>query len=120
MMRNLRRFLLMTGLAGFLITQTGCVSYTQIQPTHVGDYEEIRITWPTGDKENLWYPHTAADTLVGIRASGDTLRTSLERIDVISVGRTDWAKTGGLLAGLSVIGFAVFAIGMSGYCGIQC
>ena len=110
---------LIAGLASFVL-QAGCMSYQRIELGDAWRYDEVRIERSTGQKENLRNPHTAGDTLVGIRASGDTLRMSLGMVHEISVGRTDWAKTGGLIGGIVVVSFAVFAISMSGYCGLQC
>jgi len=85
------------------------MSYTQIDPGDVSHYDEIRITRVTGEKEHLWNPHTAADTLVGIRTSGDTLRMSLAWVQEISVGQTDGAKTAGLIVGIVVVVVGVSA-----------
>ena len=99
--RPFRRTLLLVGLVGFAITQTGCMSYTQIEPADVADYGEIRITTTTnGREETLWEPRIQADTLIGLRGSGDTLRIPLDRLETVEAGGTDAGKTAGLMLGL--------------------
>jgi hypothetical protein len=120
--RPFRRTLLLVGLVEFVITQTGCMSYTQIQPTDAWLYDEVRIEWVTGERENLWYPNTVADTLVAVRASGDTLYASLEEIDEISVGYSDGGKTAALVGGVIALGVAisVAAFALSDFCALDC
>jgi len=89
------------------LCQAACVSWTQIEPADVGDYDEVRITRPTGDKESLWDPHTAGDTLVGIQASGDTLRMSLSRVQEIRVGTGQTAK---IIVGVAAAALTVAAV----------
>lgn len=120
-MRNLRRSLLMTGLAGFVL-QTACVSYKQIEPADAWLYDEVRVEWMTGGRENLWYPNTVGDSLVAVRASGDTLRRSLERIDEISSVRRDAVKTAALVGGVIVLMAAISlaAFAASDFCALDC
>lgn len=98
--RPFRRTLLLTGLASFVL-QAGCMSYTQIEPADVADYGEIRITTTTNEREEtLWEPRIQADTLIGLRGSGDTLRIPLDRLETVEAGGTDAGKTAGLMLGL--------------------
>lgn len=101
-MRESKRGLLLAGLAGFVL-QTGCMSYTQIEPVDLSGHEEIRITMVSGQQENLWEPRLVGDTLSGLRASGDTLRIPLSSVQEIRVGDTDTGKTIALV--FAVAGF---------------
>jgi len=89
------------------LCQTACMSYTQIEPADVGDYDKVRITRHTGDKESLRDPHTAGDTLTGIRSNGDTLRMSVSRVQEFSVGETHEGRTAALLGGVILVTAAV-------------
>ena len=108
-MNGFRRSLLLAGLTVFAL-QTACMSYTWIEPSSVADYGEIRITTTSQPDVPLWKPRLQADTLIGLRASGDTLRVPLERVQGIEAGKTDTAKTVGLVLGMGVIAAAVYAV----------
>lgn len=112
---------LIAGLPSFVL-QAGCMSYQQIEPGDAWLYEEVRVEWVTGERENLWYPNTVVDSLVGVRASGDTLYASLEEIDEISVGYSDGGKTAALVGGVIALGVAisVAAFALSGFCALDC
>lgn len=112
---------LFAGLASFVL-QAGCMSYQRIEPGDAWLYEEVRVEWVTGERENLWYPNTVVDSLVGVRASGDTLYASLEEIDEISVGYSDGGKTAALVGGVIALGVAisVAAFALSDFCSLNC
>lgn len=108
-MRTSRRMLLLTGLAAFVL-QAGCTTYTLIEPTEVGEYDVIRLKTTDGNQEDLRTPGTVADTIVGLRSSGDTLRVSFRRVEEVSVGKVDVWKT--VAVGVAVL---VVATGISAY-----
>jgi hypothetical protein len=86
------------------------MSYREIEPGEVTSHDEIRITTDAGYQEFLWEPQVRADILIGRRASGDTLRVSLEDIREIEASKTDAVKTAGLalgIAGTAVVALAV-------------
>lgn len=95
-MRRSKRSLTMVGLAGFFLL-SGCMSYTQIEPTEAVEHGQVRITTTSDYGESLCEPHLRADTLVGRRASGDTLQIPLARVEKVEAGKTDAVKTAGLI-----------------------
>lgn len=111
-MRKPNHGLLLIGLSGFAL-QTGCMTYKQIEPADVVDYGEILIATTDGREEFLWEPQIRMDTLIGLRASGDTLRIPLERLQIVEASKTDAVKTVGLIVGIgAVVGAVWFAAAM--------
>jgi hypothetical protein len=58
--------------------------------------------------ETLREPHIQAETLTGLRTSGDSLRISLEKIAAMEAGKKDALNTVGLITEMVAIGAAVF------------
>lgn len=107
------RSLVLTGLVGFVV-QTGCMTYKPVAPATVADHEEIRIATTDGRSEFLWEPQIRSDTLIGLRASGDTLRVALERLRTVEASGTDALKTAGLIVGIgAIVGSAWFIVSMA-------
>lgn len=99
-------------MAGLLCV-SGCTTYKPIAPADVGGYDEIRLKTTDGKREYLREPRTVADTIVGLRSSGDTLRVSLRRVEEVSVGKLSVGKTVVMTTAIAVsvaaLGFAIFA-----------
>jgi len=87
-----------------------CMSYKQIEPGEVSDYGQIRITTNLGYQEFLWAPQVQADTLIGRRSSGNTLRVRLNNIRQIEASVMDGAKTAALVGGIVATAFLAYVV----------
>jgi hypothetical protein len=111
-MRSIKSVLVMIGLIAFGL-QTACMSYKQIEPANVADYGEVRVMMTNDRRESLRDPELQADTLVGLRGSGNTLRIPLPSIQLIEGGKKSVAKTAGLVLGIAATGAVIFAAAMA-------
>jgi hypothetical protein len=115
-------------LIALFLWQTGCSTYTQIQPGEVSDFDHVRVRLADGDRRDLYHPYLEADTIRFNAAQGPRspnvtptlFSIPLDRVTEIQGIESDTGKTTGLVVlivvGAAAVGFAAFALACSPPC----